>query len=499
MKRPIGLLCTLSLFLLTGVLARRSRISEACAISNWSAPLLWKAPVAGPLGRAHTEALGQISAPLPFVALTPCRIADTRGNGFAGEYGPPSLIADATRAFTISGRCGIPASAAAVSFNFAALNVGASGDLRVYPSGTAAPVVSTINYDSGTPNIANAAVVPLGTGGAITVQADAASIDLIIDVNGYYDGSSALQKSLGRRAVLDQFWTPRNDTALGLTTVGIIPYWPRSDGADLWVPSSYYATISRVRASDGRLLETWTGATSATAVLIAMGRVFVTGNTGPGRLYEIDPTQTPGEVTTVASNLGDSPAGIAFDGARIWTANGNHATPGGSVSIVTPGASLPWETTTATAGFSIPAGVIFDGSNVWVTDIGAGTLLKLDSSGGIIQTIVVGAHPVFPIFDGTNIWVPNRGTNSVSVVRASSGSVLATLTGNGLNSPQSAAFDGERVLVTNFGGSSVSLWRASDLSPLGSPTTGTSFPFGACSDGLNFWVTLENRGQLARF
>ena len=43
-----------------------------------------------------------------------------------------------------------------------------------------------------TPKIANAAVVPVGTGGAITVQADAVGIELIIDVNGYYDNSGVI-------------------------------------------------------------------------------------------------------------------------------------------------------------------------------------------------------------------------------------------------------------------------------------------------------------------
>jgi hypothetical protein len=34
--------------------------------------------------------------------------------------------------------------------------------------------------------------VPLGTGGAITVQADVVAIDLIIDINGYYDKSGVI-------------------------------------------------------------------------------------------------------------------------------------------------------------------------------------------------------------------------------------------------------------------------------------------------------------------
>ena len=71
---------------------------------------------------------------------------------------------------------------------------------------------------------------------------------------------------------------------------------------------------------------------------------------------------------------------------------------------------------------------------------------------------------------------------------------------NGLNDPFTAAFDGERILVTNFAGNSVSLWKAADLTPLGTFPTGTSTqPFGACSDGLNFWITLSGSDKLARF
>jgi hypothetical protein len=166
-------------------------VAEALEVNNWPAPLLWSPPAARVPGEARTEAVATASAPLPFIAITPCRVADTRGNGFTGAYGPPALAANATRSFTITGQCGIPVSAAAVSFNFAALNVGAGGDLRVFPAGAGVPLVSTLNYNANTPNIANAAVVPLGTG-AITVQADATGIDLIIDVNGYYDNSGII-------------------------------------------------------------------------------------------------------------------------------------------------------------------------------------------------------------------------------------------------------------------------------------------------------------------
>ncbi len=57
-----------------------------------------------------------------------------------------------------------------------------------------------------------------------------------------------------------------------------------ADGSDVWVASG--ANVFRVRASDGRLLDTWTGATQGGyCVLVAMGRVFVGGGDRAGTLH----------------------------------------------------------------------------------------------------------------------------------------------------------------------------------------------------------------------
>ena len=89
--------------------------------------------------------------------------------------------------------------------------------------------------------------------------------------------------------------------------------------------------------------------------------------------------------------------------------------------------------------------------------------------------------------------------NSVTVVSASTGAIVATIASNASNRlsvPVQAAFDGERILVTNAGNDSVTLFRAADLSVIGNVQLAAgSYPFGACSDGINFWVTL--RGSLA--
>jgi hypothetical protein len=303
-----------------------------------------------------------------------------------------------------------------------------------------------------------------------------------------------------KRALTKKWWTPQNANNLTLTTVGDSPELVEFDGADVWIANSTSGgSVTRVRTSDGKVLDTWTGATEATGILIAMGRIFITGNTSPGRLYTIDPTQPAGIVTTLSSSLGNDPVGIAFDGSRIWTANQS-----GSVSMITLN---PVTVTTVSTGFVNPEGILFDGTNIWVTNSGASALLKLNVDGTIAQTINVGSGPRFPVFDGTNIWVPNLSSNSITVVRVKDAQgnplvtafELATLNGNGLNNPVSAAFDGERILVTNFA-SSVSLWKAVDLTPLGTSPVGSGIsPVGACSDGLNFWITFRNTSQLARF
>ena len=297
-----------------------------------------------------------------------------------------------------------------------------------------------------------------------------------------------------RRAAMNRFWTPQGSAAIGVTTIGAGPGFLSADGVDVWAATGSN-TVARVRAGDGKYLESWTGATNAHAIMTAIGRVFATGNQSPGALYRIDPSQPAGAVTTVASNLGNAPSGIAFDGGRLWTADF-----GGSVSIITPGPGIPYSVNIVSSGFGNPNGIVFDGSRIWVTDFSPGTLLKLDFAGAILQTVTVGPGPTAPIFDGNNIWVPTFNPSSVSVVRASTGVVLATLTGNGLGGPAAAAFDGERILVTNPSLNSVSLWKAADFTPLGSFSTGAATqPLGVCSDGVNFWIGLASASQIARF
>lgn len=127
-----------------------------------------------------------LSSPLPFVPVTPCRLMDTRaGSGFSGSFGAPTPSAGSTRTLPVTqSSCGIPATAAAYSLNITVVPSGPLGYLSVWPSGSARPLVSTLNSFDGAV-VANAAIVPAGANGAIDLFVTDRS-DVIVDINGYF-------------------------------------------------------------------------------------------------------------------------------------------------------------------------------------------------------------------------------------------------------------------------------------------------------------------------
>ncbi len=116
---------------------------------------------------------------LNFYPVTPCRVADTRGpNG-------PIIPGGSTRTFPLPlSTCGLPASSAAYSLNMTVVPQGPLGFLTAWPTGQTQPVVSTLNALKGIV-IANAALVPAGTGGSINVFVSNTT-HVIIDANGYF-------------------------------------------------------------------------------------------------------------------------------------------------------------------------------------------------------------------------------------------------------------------------------------------------------------------------
>ncbi len=117
--------------------------------------------------------------------LAPCRLIDTRNA--AGPFGGPSLSAGEVRSFSVSsGSCGIPADAAGVSLNVTVADATAAGTLTFFPGVGTVPGTNTLSF---VPAKNRANNVTMGVvGGVLSVRNYQASgtVNLIVDVNGYY-------------------------------------------------------------------------------------------------------------------------------------------------------------------------------------------------------------------------------------------------------------------------------------------------------------------------
>jgi hypothetical protein len=177
---------------------------EELPLSNWGAPPYWTpAPVpqaergvgGGMLIRAQgmtarAEALP--SSPLPFVAIAPCRIVDTR-QPISDGFHQPNFADDEARTFNLpaSTDCpGLPATAGAYSLNIQFRPLTVLAYLTAYPTGTTRPGVSTLTAGPAA-WVENAAVVPAGTSGAIDIYCQYAG-RVVIDINGYYGPASVV-------------------------------------------------------------------------------------------------------------------------------------------------------------------------------------------------------------------------------------------------------------------------------------------------------------------
>ncbi|HSE65320.1 MAG TPA: hypothetical protein VLG15_17075 [Thermoanaerobaculia bacterium] len=158
-------------------------------LTNWVVPTYHRpASASGGL-----STMADITTGSAFVGMQPCRLVDTRpSQGFAGQWGPPILAANAIRTFDLNSapHCtGIPASVEAYSLNFAVTETaGQPGDIRAWPTGTPpTTVTSVLNWNFvGAAAIANSIIIPAGTGGSIDVQVAGFNTHLVIDINGYF-------------------------------------------------------------------------------------------------------------------------------------------------------------------------------------------------------------------------------------------------------------------------------------------------------------------------
>jgi len=209
--RAVSVLVFLSMSFLPMVLTGQRAQENAVPLKNWATPMYWHPNQAESEAAAQATPRFQVSAnevsttTLTFVAITPCRLVDTRGaavgfNGiipFSGPSIPPAgtltiPVQSPTEATanTAPAPCGmIPSTAQAYSFNLTVVPAAAGrvAYASLWPAGSPQPVVATLSDLQGL-IVSNAAIVRAGAPfGAVSVyNAGPATADVIIDMNGYF-------------------------------------------------------------------------------------------------------------------------------------------------------------------------------------------------------------------------------------------------------------------------------------------------------------------------
>jgi hypothetical protein len=139
--------------------------------------------VSNSAGSAESAALPltlTTAEPLAFYTVVPCRVIDTRASA--------PLLGGLARRVAVTGVCGVPAEARAVSANVTVTGPTAGGFVQVYPAGDALPTATNVSFGPGQTRAAFA-VLGLGSDGSVDATAglDTPGVaHLIVDVNGYY-------------------------------------------------------------------------------------------------------------------------------------------------------------------------------------------------------------------------------------------------------------------------------------------------------------------------
>ncbi len=139
------------------------------------------------VGPSGTSAADQYAfvAPTAYSAITPFRVCDTRPKSPTPQCSGKTLGSHGTVSIQITGGP-VPTGAHAVVLNVAAINHSTTRTyLTAFPAGGSVPVAANLNVDGGA-TLDNLVVVQLSATGGITVYNSVGSVDVVVDVEGYF-------------------------------------------------------------------------------------------------------------------------------------------------------------------------------------------------------------------------------------------------------------------------------------------------------------------------
>jgi adhesin/invasin len=314
--------------------------------------------------------------------LPPARTADTRcatnpSSPFCAaipgvNFNLPTIGPGATDNVQITGTAGVPASGvSAVIVNVGVTNTTAPSFLTAFPTGQSRPVVSNQNWVANE-TLSSKAVIPVGSGGQISLYNQFGSTDAVVDVDGYFSDAGG---------TAGNFFTPMNPVrVIGNNSGGVV------------VPSgnSAFATIA---GANGVPANATAGALNLTDVQPAQGNFLTSYPAGqapplatdvnfvPSNTYNVVPNAaytkvgTGGQVGVLNGPSGGGPTTVIADLFGFYTPS----TPAGNtVTVSANPSSIPADgtsTSTVTATVNGPSGpVVGDPVNFTTSGTACGTL-----------------------------------------------------------------------------------------------------------------------------
>ncbi len=184
-----------------------------------------------------------------FVPITPCRLADTRPDSAVGPRTTP-VGAGATFTATVwgtNGNCTIPSGTTGVALNVTAINATASSFLTVFPADQPLPLSANLNWVAKQPPTPNAVTVSLSADGRVSFFNHAGSVDLAVDIVGYYESASA---ALPGSAPLHVLWVAKSGGHFTSVKAALALLTGRDDWARVMPPLTALTARQRSQLAD---------------------------------------------------------------------------------------------------------------------------------------------------------------------------------------------------------------------------------------------------------
>jgi YVTN family beta-propeller protein len=189
--------------------------------------------------------------------------------------------------------------------------------MTIWPADKSQPNASSLNYVAGQPPTPNAVTVALSADGRIRAFNERGSVNVIIDIAGFYQTATGTANRITNRQIAMLQW--HQDPGRAAT----IPVGPQSavfgvafDGTDVWVAYHGANTALKINPATNTVTATVPVGTQPNGVAFDGTNVWVT-NYGSDTVSRMNPA-TGGRVD---HPTGDAPVGVAFDGTNMWVAN----------------------------------------------------------------------------------------------------------------------------------------------------------------------------------